>query len=351
MIIYNYFWRKPIEITNDESIKDLFITSRITMGLLNRNMIENLLRSGQVIGEGATAKAYKVNNYMAGRGFLTLKVIQNAFLNSTCTANQSRASPQNAWGEEEDENEVVQGQEDQEEPQLDFNKIRSIYNEWEILHRINHPNIIKAYAFYYGDQTIPPSILLEYCRYTLSNSINLLEKIDLVGVIYEICIAMKFMHEEKRLIHRDLKPSNIMINLKKHVKIGDFGTVKLISTTTSTSMTHGVGTALFMAPELWNESVRYDYKVDVYAFGVVMFFVLTNGRLPAFDRNGRLEGAQIPRGVNSLSASLIRQCWSFDPANRPSFSEIIQVINNNNFQLVDGIEDQIPALRQHLGIQ
>lgn len=60
---------------------------------------------------------------------------------------------------------------------------------------------------------------------------------------------MKYVHA-KKIIHRDLKMNNILINSKKHVNICDFGISKVMDETTMTSMTHGIGTIMFMAPEI-----------------------------------------------------------------------------------------------------
>ena len=75
---------------------------------------------------------------------------------------------------------------------------------------------------------------------------------------------MEYVHFLK-IIHRDLKPQNMLLDI-------DFGLSKIM-TIEEQSMTGGVGTQKFMAPEEIDE-LEYDEKVDVYSFGVLAFFIL-----------------------------------------------------------------------------
>lgn len=181
------------------------------------------------------------------------------------------------------------------------------------------------------------------------NESRLLKKLDDVSrveIIYEISNAMKFIHSQG-LIHRDLKPSNILITDGKHVKICDFGLSRLSYGTHTSIYTTGIGTFGFMAPEIINNSGSYDNKVDVYSFGVVVFYILTKNEV-------KLKGGKIPSFpdyINSFSRELITKCISLEPKNRPTFDEIEKLILDNEFKMIDGIESEIPAIREHLGIE
>lgn len=103
------------------------------------------------------------------------------------------------------------------------------------------------------------------------------------------------------MIHRDLKPVNIFLDLNDRVKIGDFGLATThpftkLSVTGNTnctrdivdcnkpglgnasnsqeSLTGKVGTALYVSPELGNNTqtrVKYTQKVDLYSLGIIFF--------------------------------------------------------------------------------
>lgn len=59
----------------------------------------------------------------------------------------------------------------------------------------------------------------------------------------------------------------------------------------------------------------------------------------------------MPNIINKLSKSIIKKCWSSNPSKHPSFEEIIELTVRNNFMLIDDIEDNIPQLKEHLGLE
>lgn len=345
MIIKQIFlWKTPIELTDNKEIIILFI-SRI-MKALTTSIINKLLTEKSLIGEGATSIVYKVHNLFSNKGYLCLKILKDSFIKMGTDPTTKSKEKKSFWDEEEDINEKP---DNKKERKIDFKKFKNLFMEFEILDKLNHPNIVKALGLFIGDSNTNPAILLEYCRTNLEEAIDKLETFELIGIIYEICSAMKHVHLNK-IIHRDLKMRNILINSKRHVKVCDFGIAKQIDVTTYTSMEHGIGTLAFMAPELFDEDSIYTEKVDVYSFGVMLYFVVTGGQLPKSNPQN-YESYKLPNSINKLSQSIIKRCWSSDPKNRPSFEEIMDLITTNNFKLFDGIESEIPKIKNHLGLK
>lgn len=331
------------ESNSDEQVQENHTTPLQT---LTTEFVLDLLRNKKTLGKGASSTVYKVSNLITHTGFLALKVI-----NEILKTNNPQKETQNkkkAWNDEEESDNDL-NEENEEEINIDFEKAKEIFAEYELLNNLNHPNIIKVFGFYFGDAHHEPAILLEYCKYSLDKAIGLLDNIDLVGIAYEICSAMMHVHARK-VIHRDLKPQNILINKSKHVKICDFGIAKVLDATTLTSITHNKGTFLYMAPEMFNLDQLYNNKVDVYAFGVVLFFILTKGKMPVPKTAGGLENYSLPAEINDLSKKIIHKCWSSDPSKRPSFKKLLKFIVDKNFLLIDGIENDIPNLKKHLGL-
>ena len=214
-----------------------------------------------------------------------------------------------------------------EEDNSDFNKIKSIFNEFEILSNLNDPNIIKVYGMFRGDQEKPPSILFEYCPNNLKKEITKLENDKRVHVIIDIVKAMRTIHKAG-IIHRDLKPENILLDDNCNVKLADFGISKVLDP--DEDQTKEAGTLDYMAPEVF-DSYDYNEKVDVYSFGIVLYQILMKGMKPCISVKQKLEGKlpEIPQSVSSFSADLIKECLDRDPSKRPSFESIYLRLTEN----------------------
>lgn len=276
------------------------------------------------IGSGATSTVYKVKKEN-DETYYALKVFNSDLLSQSAADNED--------GNDDDD------KDDDKFDTILFKMFQRFLTEYELLNSIDHPYIVKTLGFFYGDKKHPPCILLEYCPNNLLNSIKSLTGVDQIRIIYQLCKVIDFIHRAG-LIHRDIKPNNILIDANKNIKLCDFGIAKIMSVDSQTeTMTHGIGTPHFMAPELFESDSIYDNKVDVYAFGIVLYFILTKGQLPKLSIADIIKMKQIsvPSTVNSFSKNLILKCTSYYPKDRPSFNSILKDIEQNNFKLIDNV--------------
>lgn len=208
---------------------------------------------------------------------------------------------------------------------------------------LHHPNIIKTFGIHMSSKSIPPTILLEYCPTNLQTAIEVKEfsNEQIVEAIYQIAEGMKYIHF-KNIIHRDLKPTNILIASDGTIKICDFAVSKLILNDEKT-MTLGTGTLQYMAPEIINEEEYYDSKVDVYSFGIVLFFILSGGQLPKIKIFDIPKGkkAPIPPSFTVFSKQLINDCWNLEAKDRPSFKIILERLATNHYNLMNLSDHEI----------
>lgn len=233
-----------------------------------------------------------------------------------------------------------------------FEKSRALLRDIEMMNIVDHPNVLKGFGICIGDKHHFPSILLEFCPNHLSDIVCEMDSIQRVTTIFETCARMKAVHESN-LIHRNLKPENILISKDGHVRVSDFAKSRLEETDfigMNFSKTGIAGDMRFMAPELLNGNTHYDEKVDVYSFGVIVFFILTGGRVPNVNMGDILKGKRvtIPKEINDFSCELIRICMSPDTKERPSFENIYKMIISNQFKMINGVEKEIKKINDFL---
>ena len=227
-----------------------------------------------------------------------------------------------------------------------------------ILHKLNHPSIVKFYGInlhsFDNPMTLSPTILTEYCvngslKVLLDKERNNIPDSNWSPTKKYICLlgisdAMRYLHRGG-IVHRDLKPENILIDNNYHPKVCDFGLSKCFSESLQNSMrlsmTGQVGTPLYMAPELYeSDDDNYGPGVDVYAFSILAYEIVT-GQEP-FSENGnppRLIDIlrNVPNGIrpefpDDVQASmkeLIEKCWSQNASDRPSFDYIFDKLSSD----------------------
>ena len=145
--------------------------------------------------------------------------------------------------------------------------------------------------------------------------------------------GMNYLHNGKPpVLHRDLKSANILLDESYTPKVCDFGLSRLKAK--DRSMTGNCGTVQWMAPEvLANQS--YNEKADVYSYGIILWELLTREcpyedmsaiqcALAVLNRNHRPE---IPRWCPPPLQVLIRSCLKKNPDERPSFTEVLQILD------------------------
>ncbi len=100
-----------------------------------------------------------------------------------------------------------------------------------------------------------------------------------VDILEQMCAALARAHD-LGVVHRDLKPENILVTTEGRLKIADFGTAMLEGARRLTwkHLSESLGTPDYMSPEQV-QGERGDARSDVYAWGVMMYEMLT-GRVP-----------------------------------------------------------------------
>jgi serine/threonine protein kinase len=149
---------------------------------------------------------------------------------------------------------------------------------------------------------------------------------------------MKYVHSQG-IIHRDLKPANILLDADCRGLICDFGASRWTSDEDFPSPHEG--TFAYAAPEQWEPKRRYTPKVDVFAFGLIAYEIITGRRVVRSTRSSKMP--DVPLTSGPVPQDLIRRCWSLRPSERPSFEAILNEFNRSGWQILPHADVNIIA--------
>ncbi|XP_076250430.1 leucine-rich repeat kinase isoform X2 [Rhynchophorus ferrugineus] len=237
--------------------------------------------------------------------------------------------------------------------------------ELNILLSLRHPNIVP----FVGVCTSPLALVLDLAP---QGALDLVLRhyrrsgakvgpYTMQAVILQVAKAVEYLHRQ-HIIYRDLKSENVLVwempppfvdhpNHGVHIKVADYG----ISRLTLPSGTKGFGgTEGFMAPEImrYNGEEEYTEKVDCFSFGMFIYELLTLHQPFEGHESVKeciLEGGRPPLTYRetlypSYFLDLMVLCWSQQPKDRPSASQIVSIASAPEFtHLCDVVSLKHPA--------
>ncbi|KAK1940046.1 Serine/threonine-protein kinase phg2 [Phytophthora citrophthora] len=234
--------------------------------------------------------------------------------------------------------------------------------EIKLIAHFEHPNLVKLIG---AAWTIESDLqaLLEYMdggdlRLYLSDPSTpfgwSFRKFDIaIGMVEALVYLHSFVPP---LVHRDLKSKNVLLSSDFQAKLSDFGTSRFRSV--ENTMTAGVGTGRWLAPEVIRGDTDYGCSADIYSFGALLTELDTN-QIPysnARGSNGKIltdmtilhrvaTGKLHPEVRSTCGASLkalVERCLVEDPTKRPTATVIARTGSGRGFLLVLLVLTSIP---------
>jgi hypothetical protein len=255
--------------------------------------------------------------------------------------------------------------------------------ELEVVRRVSHPHIVYSFGVSMSPDKTQHSLLMELLDRDLfaliEDRVRLrgyseppLSRLESLDMLLQIARAMTHMHSlPEPVIHGDLKPKNILVShceilgdvSQYFVKVADFGSARILKSSSSSTFNPGDATTQYAAPEVLKAvsektSIPDDpKKIDVYSFGILAFQILTGlepyKKCPSLRilkkpyqgvpnrgdlKQGIIDGTLRPplheacRRPNFWNdpdlLALVERCWDPAPSSRPSFSEVIDRLEN-----------------------
>ena len=219
----------------------------------------------------------------------------------------------------------------------DPDRLARFQREAQVLASLNHPNIAQIHGLEESEGT--RALVLELVEGpTLADRIarGPIPLDEALPIAKQIAEALEAAHEAG-VIHRDLKPANIKVREDGTVKVLDFGLAKALDTgpegdpsqsptltAAATQMGVIMGTAAYMSPEQ-ARGKAVDKRADIWAFGVVLYEMLTGTKpFPGDDISQTLarvidrdpDWDALPKTLPQALDTYLRRCLQRDPRER-----------------------------------
>ncbi|CAN4086505.1 unnamed protein product [Withania somnifera] len=204
---------------------------------------------------------------------------------------------------------------------LDFERdnsdLNNISREAQTMVLVDHPNVLKSHCSFVSDHNlwvIMPYMAGGSCLHILKAAHpDGFEETVIATVLREVLKGLEYLHHHG-FIHRDVKAGNILIDARGGIKLGDFGVSAYLFDSGDRQRMRNtfVGTPCWMAPEVMEQLHGYDFKADIWSFGITSM-ELAHGHAP-FSKYPPMKSFK----------QMIASCLVKDPSKRPSAKKLLK---------------------------
>ncbi|XP_029310450.1 tyrosine-protein kinase Tec isoform X5 [Cottoperca gobio] len=209
--------------------------------------------------------------------------------------------------------------------------------EAKVMMRLSHPKLVQLYGV--CSQQRPIYIVTEFMEHgCLLNFLRQQRGSFSLGALLSICLdvseGMEYL-EANSFIHRDLASRNCLVNDSLVVKVSDFGMARYVLDDQYTSSSAAKFPVKWSPPEVYNYC-KYSSKSDVWSYGVLMWEVFTEGRMP-FEQSQNHEVVSLvskghrlyrPKMATPAIYDIMQLSWHERPEERPPFSQLCLMISD-----------------------
>ncbi|KAL6117927.1 itk [Pungitius sinensis] len=205
--------------------------------------------------------------------------------------------------------------------------------EARVMMKLSHCKLVQLYAA--RTQCSPMCLVFEFMdNGCLSDYLRAkkgrLSQEMMLRMCMDVSEGMAYL-ENSNFIHRDLAARNCLVSKNNEVKVSDFGMARYVLDDQYTSSQCSKFPVRWSAPEVIKFS-KFSSKSDIWSFGVFMWEVYNEGRLPYENHSNAEVVESLNKGLRLLKPrlapeaihGLMEWCWKEKPEDRPSFALLLR---------------------------
>ena len=154
-------------------------------------------------------------------------------------------------------------------------------SECRLMSTLRHPHVVQFLGVCYLPGERLPSLVMERLDTNLHELLENAPNLPLAvknSILLDTAQGLQYLHSQSPpIIHRDLTARNVLLNSAMVAKIADLGVARIINLQPNqlATMTQGPGNIVYMPPEAMGEHTQYNRSLDIFSFGNIALFTLT----------------------------------------------------------------------------
>ena len=243
---------------------------------------------------------------------------------------------------------------------------RQFVVECQLMSTLRHPHIVQFLGICFLPNSRLPALVMELLVTSLHELLDPATEPETpdtkpyiplglkCSILRNVTQGLSFLHSHSPpIIHRDLSARNVLLDSAMVAKIADLGMARIVPSLRAVTMTKAPGASIYMPPEALGDESRYDMTIDIFSFGVLAIFVLSQSfpdpltatymdarrkmvGLTELERRGKYM-KQIQRQLRNGHPLIlmIQRCLKNLPQDRPTIHQVSELLDQARTEIND----------------
>lgn len=219
--------------------------------------------------------------------------------------------------------------------------------ECKLMSELRHPHVVQFLGLCISPSSPLPILVMEHLYCSLDDLLEGSPDIPLYmkrSILRDVALGLAHLHgRHPAVIHRDLTARNVLLNNNMQAKLADFGVARILNLPVGkleATLSRVPGTSTYMPPEVFNREAKYNTAVDIFSYGHLLLFTITQKQpgveaATYVDSSGRIVArSELERREDSVArlygilgkehpfVTIVTNCLQTNAALRPTILQV-----------------------------